>query len=198
MAYNNGNNTVVIDREAERHNSRINGLYTILQTAESEQLEQLWEEATRAPRASVVAPEKPAETPVYEHTPVQSDLFTAATLDRTLERTVGVQAPAYTPVASPAIAVTPTAKPEAVSFSLTTAAKKAIAVFASAVTIMTALICVNTQIINAREAQIASLEAANAGARLQLAQIESDIERYSSEEEIRRWGENEGKYLTQG
>ena len=63
---------------------------------------------------------------------------------------------------------------------------------------MTALICVNTQIINAREAQIASLEAANAGARVQLAQIESDIERYSSEEEIRRWGENEGKYLTQG
>ena len=45
MAYYDGRKTMVIDKEAELHNSRINNMYTILQNAESEQLERLWEEA---------------------------------------------------------------------------------------------------------------------------------------------------------
>jgi hypothetical protein len=78
------------------------------------------------------------------------------------------------------------------SFSLTSAAKKAIAVFASLATIMLTAICVNTQIINNREAEIARLEARNANARIELAQLQADIEYQSSEEVILQWAAEEG------
>jgi len=78
------------------------------------------------------------------------------------------------------------------TFSLTSAAKKAIAIFASAATVMMTMICVNTHLINAREAEIARLEASNASARARLTQIREDIEYYSSEEVIRQWAEENG------
>ena len=52
---------------------------------------------------------------------------------------------------------------------------------------MLTAICVNTQLINSREAEIARLEARNASARIELAQIQSEIEHYSSEEVILQW-----------
>ena len=145
-------------------------------------MEQLWAEAKATPRASVVAPEKPVSTPNYERTPVRSDLFTASTLDKTLEKTR-----VYTPNQNAYAPAIPAATEESVSFSLTAAAKKAIAIFASAATIMLTAICVNTQLINSREAEIARLEARNASARIELAQIQSEIEHYSSEEVILQW-----------
>ena len=184
MANYNGKATQVIDREAEMHNAQINDMYALLRNSDSEVLEQLWAEAKAAPRASVVAPEKPASAPTHEHTPVRSDLFTPSTLDRTLEKNARVYAPtqnAYAPVI-PALR-----QEESVSFSLTAAAKKAIAIFASAATIMLTAICVNTQLINNREAEIARLEARNANARIELAQIQAEIEHYSSEEVILQW-----------
>jgi hypothetical protein len=184
MANYNGRATQVIDREAEMHNAQINDMYALLRNSDSAVLEQLWAEAKAAPRASVVAPEKPANTPTHEHTPVQSDIFTPSRLDKTLERNARV----YTPAQGYAPTVTPVVKQEeSVSFSLTSAAKKAIAIFASAATIMLTAICVNTQLINNREAEIARLEARNASARIELAQIQADIEHYSSEEVIFQW-----------
>ena len=192
MAYYDGRKTMVIDKEAELHNSRINNMYTILQNAESEQLERLWEEAKNAPQASVLAPEKPVETPVetptYEHTPVESDLFTPATLDRTIERSVPLY-PAYQP-APTQVAVE--AEQEEYTFSLTSMAKKAIAIFASAATVMMALICVNTHIINQRRAEINALELSNANARVAIAQLEEQIAIESSEESIYQWALAEG------
>lgn len=182
MAYSNERNAAVIDREAELHNSRINNMYSILKNAESEQLEQLWAEAKREARASVIAPEKPVETPVYEHTRVESDIFTPAALERTLERTMPVQTPTYAPVQSNV-----EQQSEAVTYSLTTAAKKAIAIFATAATVMLATICVNTQIIKNREAQIMALEASNASTRASIVQIEEQLAHESSEEAIREW-----------
>lgn len=188
MAYYDGRKTTVIDQEAELHNSRINNMYTILQNAESEQLERLWEEAKRAPQASVLAPEKPAEVPVYEHTPVQSDLFTPATLDRTIERSV----PTY-PVYQPApTQVAVEAEKEEFTYSLTSAAKKAIAIFASAAAVMMTLICVNTHVINLRKAEISALELSNANARVAIAQLEEQIAVESSEESIREWAFTQG------
>ena len=188
MAYYDGRKTTVIDKEAELHNSRINNMYTILQNAESEQLERLWEEAKRAPQASVLAPEKPAEVPVYEHTPVQSDIFTPATLDRTIERNVPVY-PVYQP-APTQVAVE--AEQEEYSFSLTSAAKKAIAIFASAAAVMMTLICVNTHTINLRKAEISALELSNANARVAITQLEEEIAEESSEEAIRAWARAQG------
>lgn len=188
MAYYDGRKTTVIDKEAELHNSRINNMYTILQNAESEQLERLWEEAKHAPQASVLAPEKPAEVPVYEHTPVESDLFTPATLDRTIERSV----PTY-PVYQPApTQVAVEAEQEEYAYSLTSMAKKAIAIFASAAAVMMTLICVNTHVINMRRAQIRELELSNANARAAIAQLEEQIAIESSEESIREWAIAEG------
>ncbi len=189
MAYNNGRNTTVIDKEAELHNSRINNMYTILQNAESEQLEQLWEEAKRAPQASVLAPERPSETPAYEHTPVQSDLFTPATLDRTIERNVPIYTPVYQP--TPAVSTVEQQKEE-YSISLTSTAKKAIAIFASAAVVMLTTICVNTHLINVRRQQIDALEVSNANARVAIAQLEEQIATESSEEAIREWAIAEG------
>ena len=192
MAYYDGRKTMVIDKEAELHNSRINNMYTILQNAESEQLERLWEEAKNAPQASVLAPEKPVEapveTPTYEHTPVESDLFTPATLDRTIERNVPLY-PAYQP-APTQVAVE--AEQEEYTFSLTSMAKKAIAIFASAAAVMMTLICVNTHIINKRRAEINALELSNANARATIAQLEEQIAIESSEESIRAWALAEG------
>ena len=188
MAYYDGRKTMVIDKEAELHNSRINNMYTILQNAESEQLERLWEEAKNAPQASVLAPEKPVETPTYEHTPVESDLFTPATLDRTIERSVPLY-PAYQP-APTQVAVE--AEQEEYTFSLTSMAKKAIAIFASAATVMMTLICVNTHIINQRRAEINALELSNANARVAIAQLEEQIAIESSEESIYQWALAEG------
>ena len=188
MAYYDGRKTMVIDKEAELHNSRINNMYTILQNAESEQLERLWEEAKHAPQASVLAPEKPVEAPVYEHTPVESDLFTPATLDRTIERNVPLY-PAYQP-APTQVAVE--AEQEEYTFSLTSMAKKAIAIFASAAAVMMTLICVNTHIINKRRAEINALELSNANARATIAQLEEQIAIESSEEAIREWAIAEG------
>ena len=192
MANYNGRAVQVIDREAEAHNAKINDMYALLQNAESEQLEQLWAEAKQTPKGSVVAPEKPAEKTTYEHTPVQSDLFTPAALDKTLEKRMPVYVPhqnVYTPVQP-----VPTQQESAAeaTFSLTSAAKKAIAIFASAATVMMTMICVNTHLINAREAEIARLEASNASARARLTQIREDIEYYSSEEVIRQWAEENG------
>ena len=61
-----------------------------------------------------------------------------------------------------------------------------------AATVMMTMICVNTHLINAREAEIARLEASNASARARLTQIREDIEYYSSEEVIRQWAEENG------
>lgn len=187
MAYNDVRKTMVIDKEAELHNARINNMYTILQNAESEQLERLWEEAKHAPQASVLAPEKPveapAEVPTYEHTPVESDLFTPATLDRTIERSVPLY-PAYQP-APTEVAVE--AEKEEFTYSLTSMAKKAIAIFASAAAVMMTLICVNTHVINLRRAEIRELEQSNANARVAIAQLEEEIAEARSEETIREW-----------
>lgn len=187
MAHQDKRPTTVVDREAELHNSRINDMYSILKNAESEQLEQLWEEAKRTPRASVVAPEKPVETPTYGHTRVESDLFTAERLDKTLERTM----PAPAPVAVETVPEIDH-QAEEFTFSLTTAAKKAIAIFASMATIMMTMIGVNTHIINQREAQIRALEASNASMRASIAQLEEQIEYESSEEVIREWAARRG------
>ncbi len=188
MANYNGKATQVIDREAEMHNAQINDMYAILRNSDSEVLEQLWAEAKAAPRASVVAPEKPVNAPTQQRTAVDTDLFRTSTLDRTLERSACTYAPTQNVYAP---AVTPAQVMEE-SFSLTSAAKKAIAVFASLATIMLTAICVNTQIINNREAEIARLEARNANARIELAQLQADIEYQSSEEVILQWAAEEG------
>lgn len=188
MANNNGKVTVM-DREAELHNARINNMYSILSNAGSDELESLWEQAKQAAHASVVAPEKPA-TPEYEHTPVNSDIFTAETLDRTIGRSAATYAPSYMPM--PSAPAVETQKAEEVVFSLTSAAKKAIAIFASAATVMMTLICVNTNVIKAQNAKLAALEASNASARAQLAQIHEDIEHYGSEEVIYEWAAEQG------
>lgn len=185
MAYNNERKTAVIDREAELHNSRINGRYALLQDTEND-LQTLWEEARLDAQAAVIAPEKPAETPFGGHTRIESDLFTSTTLDRTLQRNLPAEQPVFTPVNE---SVAP--QEEHFAFSLTAAAKKAIAIFASAATVMLAVICVNTHLINNREAQIRALEESNASRRASITKLEESIARKSSKEEIKNWWESE-------
>ena len=99
--------------------------------------------------------------------------------------------PAPTPIAVEAAPVS-NEQSEEVVISLTTAAKKAIAIFASVATIMMTMIGVNTHIINQRESQIRALEASNANMRASIAQLEEQIEHESSEEVIREWAVRRG------
>ena len=189
MAYNNERKTAVMDREAELHNSLITGRYAMLQDTEKD-LEALWEQAKLDVQASVIAPEKPVEAPFFGHSRVESDLFNAATLDRTLERNLPDYRTAYAPAQEAVVTNQP--QEEEFVFSLTNTAKKAIAIFASAATIMLTLIGVNTHLINSREAEIRALEESNASRRSAITKIEERIAREGSEDEIRRWADENG------
>ena len=182
----------VVDRAAELHNAQIKERYLRLKNAEEAQFAEI--QPQTAARA-VLAPERPAETveqtptvTEFTHTRVSSPLFTVETLDKTI-----AAAQTEIPVITPA--PVQTAQAEAVQeaqYSLTSAAKKVIAAFATTVTVMVATICINTQIIKSNDAKIAMLERQNVEMAMENAELSARIAEARSEETIREFAESRG------
>lgn len=182
-----------VDSAAALHNAQINERYLRLKNAVDEQFEEAKAEAY-APRASVIAPERPVQTAAPEtveftHTRVDSPLFTAETLDKTLERNavkeeaVILEMPVATPVQETA----------ATSYSLNmSAVKKAVAAFVGTVAVMLTAIGINTRIINANEAKIAMIEQKNAAVVAEIAELQEQIAIEESEEAIAAFAQANG------
>jgi hypothetical protein len=185
--------TAPVTDAAAIHNAGINERYLRLKNAIDEQFEEAKAQAT-ATRASTLAPERPmerVETPTqtveYGHTRVDSELFTAATLDKTLERNAHLYA-------QPEIsAPTPTVETAAETYSLNmSAVKKAVAAFVGTVAVMLTAIGINTQIIKATELKIAAVQQRNAEVVAQIAAIEEQIAYERSEEVIADFAQANG------
>ena len=181
-----------IENAAALHNAQINERYLRLKNAIDEQFEEVKAEAY-APRASVLAPEKPVETTKPEtveftHTRVDSPLFTAETLDRTLER--NAVAEQETVLEMPTVAPTMEVAP---AYSLNmSAVKKAVAAFVGTVAVLLTVIGINTQIINANEAKIAMIEQRNAAVVAEIAELQEQIAIAESEETIAAFAQANG------
>ncbi len=181
-----------VENAAALHNAQINERYLRLKNAIDEQFEEVKAEAY-APRASVLAPEKPVETVAPEtveftHTRVDSPLFTAETLDRTLERNAVAEQETVLemPTAAPTMEVAP-------AYSLNmSAVKKAVAAFVGTVAVMLTAIGINTQIINANEAKIAMIEQRNAAVVAEIAELQQQIAIAESEETIAAFAQANG------
>ena len=181
--------TLVVDREAEKHNAQISERYQRLKNAEEQQFAEFTQEraytATYTPEFN--APVQQPQVPEYAHTRVDSPLFTVETLERTLQRTET----AYAPVQQPTVEAAVVAEMQP-TYSLTSMAKKAI-VAASAVTVaLLSVICVNSSILRTQAKAIAEQEAMNAAARVELARIQNDISVATSEEAIAAWATENG------
>lgn len=181
-----------VDSAAALHNAQINERYLRLKNAIDEQFEEAKAEAY-APRASVLAPERPVETAAPEaveftYTRVDSPLFTAETLDRTLERNAAYEEASVLemPVAAP---VQETAASYALNMS---AVKKAVAAFVGTVAVLLTAIGINTRIINANEAKIAMIEQRNAAVVAEIAELQEQIAIAESEETIAAFAEANG------
>ena len=176
---------------AALHNAQINERYLRLKNAVDEQFEEVKAQAY-APQASVLAPERPLETVALEqeftHTRVESPLFTAETLDKTLERNAQAEQTIALeiPTAAPTMEIAPT-------YSLNmTAVKKAVAAFVGTVAVLLTAIGINTQIINANEAKIAMIEGRNAAVVAEIAELQEQIAIAESEETIAAFAQANG------
>ena len=197
-------NTVAApDRNAELHNAQISENYRLLRDAEERQFASTEEEKATAyssVRASVLAPERPAEaqTPVapvapaeFTHERVESPLFTTETLDRAIRNNAPV-AP-VTPIAPVEIQPAQTeAIAQETTFALSSFAKTVAAVFAAVVVMMLTLICINTQIINERAARISELESEQRSLIQRSIKLRDQIEEATSEENIEEFALQHG------
>ena len=77
-------------------------------------------------------------------------------------------------------------------YSLSNMAKVVMAVFAALVTVMLAVICINTQIINQKTLQLQALETQRAELLEENAEIQSRIMEARSEESIREYANSQG------
>ena len=133
-------NTAVRDQAAALHNAQIKERYERLRNVEADQFAQFEQDSQAQPRASVLAPERPAprtseQTPsVTEYTRREEDyaIFTPEALDRAMERSVPT-APVYAPPVQPmpVAVVEPTVAVEReTQYSLSALAKKVLVAFA--------------------------------------------------------------------
>lgn len=187
--------TLVVDREAQMHNSQISERYQRLKNAEEQQFAEFTQQTVYA---TTYAPERPApvqqpQVPEYTHTRVDSPLFTVETLEKTLQRNEMAYAPAQVevPAQQPVVEAAATVEMQP-TYSLTSAAKKAIAAVAAAVTVMITMIGINSHMLATQASQIAAQEAMNAAARQELALIQEGISVATSEEAIAAWAMDHG------
>lgn len=170
-------------------------------------------------RASVITPERPVHTqtfqpiPMREQTPHVTEyvrtkapqgLLDAATIERIQAQVEQESAAAYAMPVAPVyeqpvvIPDTKANKTEAAvkvaeeSYSLTTFAKLVMAVFATIVVAMLTLICVNTQLINQKNARLEELETRKAELIEQNAEMQRRIAEAKSEETIREYALSQG------
>ena len=204
----------VATQEAQQHNALIKERYRRLQNAEADQFATNTQEQYRAKdavRAAVLAPEAPvytapvyAETPVMEQTPqiteyvrsrIETPVFTTEKFNGMQQaQAAAIVAPA--PVqAMPVDVYMPTQAATVsteVQFSLSRAAKIAMAAFGATVTVMLSLIGINTHIINQKAVRIQELEQKKQELIEYNEELQRRIEAAQSEETIRQYAESQG------
>ncbi len=197
--------TLTQSQEAQLHNAGINERYRRLRDAVERQFGE--SNATDyTVRASVLAPEKPVftalvveNTPAVEQAPVvteyvrtyaESPVFTTEKFGAVSEETpVAVQAPVEMPAQAPVQAVAVSVEAQ---YSLSHMAKMVLATFLAVVTVMLAVICVNTHLINQKTLQLQTLEARNAELVEENTAIQNRIAKARSEEAIRDYAISQG------
>lgn len=198
------------DKQAQLHNAQIKERYRRLQSAEADQFDsetEMRSETEYTVRASVLAPERPAvaDTPVTEQTPqvtefvrekIDSPVFTTEKFDRAgaieQERNyapVVMPAPVEMPVQAQAPAAVVSTETQ---YSLSRMAKMVMAAFAAVVVLMLTLICVNTQILSRKSAELKDLERQRQELVEHNEEIQRRIEDAQSEETIREYAISNG------
>lgn len=197
--------TLTQEREAELHNAGINERYRRLAEAEERQFGESNVTETTV-RASVLAPERPVFTsPVtenvdtveqmptvteYVRTRVEAPVFTTEKFSGIVEEApVAMQAPVEMPAQAPVAVV---AVSQEAQYSLSNMAKMVMAAFLAIVTVMLAVICINTHIINQKTLQLQALEAHRAELLEENAEIQNRIAQARSEEVIRAYANSQG------
>ncbi len=199
--------TTTQDRAAQLHNAGIQERYRRLRDAEERQFAQTTQNATNyTVRASVLAPERPSFTtpvesvPAVEQVPqvteyvrerIETPVFTTDKFQAVEE-----QATAFAPVAPmemPQIMQAPTAVAAVEeSYSLSTFAKRALAIFGAVVTVMLSVICVNSHLINQKNIKLRNLEQKREELMEKNEEIQRRIENATSDQTIMDYIISEG------
>lgn len=201
--------------EAKLHNEAIRERYKMLQNAEEAQLSEMFA-ATRESEQNVtttpvshnefVTPTASNQVQIGQEnvTTQQKNLFTADTLRRIISDNTEAAASATTAAANETYVQTPIVinqrkneiaeevKAEVEGYSLTSAAKAVLAAFATLVVLLLTVIGINTRIMNARDAELISLESQRAELIEQSRELAAQIENATSEETIAEWAAQNG------
>jgi len=176
--------TVATSVAAEQHNAQIKERFQRLQSVERSQLAELASDTTRA---SVLAPERPAQaqSPMqHVEERVVSPVFTAETLDRTLQNHAAVMEMA--PVMEAAV------ENKAEGVQLSRFAKVFMGACAAAIVGLVCGICALTQVVNTNNMKISAQEARNAQLRTEYAQAMETYEQVTSPEAIEQYAKEFG------
>lgn len=166
-----------------------------------------------APAFTAPVPERTPLGNEVVHTKVDSPLFTPETLDRTIRREDYDFAPSETPDVSaadllaasvqtaggaavaemPVTAVNVGVREESYGFSRF--AKMVMAAFAALVIVMLTVICINTQVISSKSAQLRRLETQRQALVEENAALEGRIEEAKSPEKILEYAQEHGMIL---
>ena len=126
----------------------------------------------------------------YVRTYAESPVFTTEKFGAVSEETpVAVQMPVEMPAQAPVQAVAVSVEAQ---YSLSHMAKMVLATFLAVVTVMLAVICVNTHLINQKTLQLQTLEARNAELVEENTAIQNRIAKARSEEAIRDYAISQG------
>jgi cell division protein FtsL len=195
-------NTAVRDQAAALHNAQIKERYERLRNVEADQFAQFEQDSQAQPRASVLAPERPAprtseQTPsVTEYTRREEDyaIFTPEALDRAMERSVPT-APVYAPPVQPmpVAVVEPTVAVERVAqYSLSALAKKVLVAFACVVVALLTVIAINSYVITQKRIRVEKLEQKRQQLEEKNQEIQKRIQQATNEDTIRAFIQENG------
>lgn len=208
--YENKIKTYNLVEEEQTHNALISERYRRLQNAEADQFSSYEENnaSEYTVRASVLTPERPSvtETPRTEQVPqvteyvrarIDSPVFTTDKFNTVKEQETVAQVSTPTPVFMPTYTqaqapVTETSVALEMQYSLSNMAKMVIAAFVAVVTVMLALICVNTQLIQQKTTRLEFLEQRKAELVTEYAELQREIEIAKSEEAVREYAQSQG------
>lgn len=189
------------DMAARLHNAQLDANFKILLETENRQWEAIKNNSARM--SATLTPTRPVEpiAPVQtqeharvsqipvvtEYTHAVSDVFRAETMEKVLSRTA-VEVPAPTTEVYHAPVETAAVEMEE-QYGLSAFAKKVLVGFCAMVTVMLAVIGINTQIIQQKNINISQLEQKKQELLTENAEIQARIEKAQSDETIRQFAE---------
>ncbi len=203
-----------VQTEAQKHNALISERYKRLQNAVANQFaEGVYTEERSANNAQAdigiqqqttyISPNT-VNSATYAQMPTvteyisraSSALFTPERFERmqAMEEEQAIAAPVTAPVVAP---VQATAVKMEAQYTLSSVAKLVMAVFAIVIVAMLTLICVNTNAIDQKRANIQLLEERKAELVEENARVQERIEEATSDETIREYAESQGMVQTQ-